>query len=261
MQTAGGVDKHHVIVVGLGVFNSLAGNFHGAYLITQRENCNIQLLAQHLQLLDGGRTVNIGGNQQRTFMFILIDVSNFSNRGGLTGALQTGHHDNRGRLAGHIDGGLLRTHQDGQFLLHNFYNLLSGSKTLQNISAKCALFNGGHKILNNFVADVGFQQSHTHGSHCLVNICLGQLALAGQLLKSVLQFICQAAENCHHLTSFKNSVMFYAFWGSLLPFISWPNSSQAALTSAQLCSASACCKFCNIRRSRRFLAISPNFSS
>ncbi len=125
MQTAGCINQHQIVVVGLGMLHALPGNLHRANLVAQCKNRYFRLLAQHLQLLDSRRPINIAGHQQRPLVLLFEQKGNFSGGSGFTTALQTSHHHNRGRLVLHINPNLLRAHQRGELLLHNFDNLLA----------------------------------------------------------------------------------------------------------------------------------------
>ena len=45
------------------------------------------------------------------------------------------------------------------------------------------------KIFRNFIVDVRFQQGHAHLAHSVLNVLLGQLALAAQLFEYRSQLI------------------------------------------------------------------------
>ena len=98
MEAAGGVQEHHVVAVVPGVFDGLLGNVHGIGL-SHLENGNIQLLAHHLQLGDGGGTVYVAGHQQGALAELAAhQARQLGAVGGFTGALKAHHHHHGGTL-------------------------------------------------------------------------------------------------------------------------------------------------------------------
>ena len=71
MEAAGGVQKHHVVSVLLGVSDGGLGNVYRIGL-AHLEDGQIQLLTHNLQLLDGGGAVDITGGQQGPLSLIHI---------------------------------------------------------------------------------------------------------------------------------------------------------------------------------------------
>ena len=69
MQTAGGVQKHHVMAVLTGVEDGLLRRLHRV-LRSLFKHGNAQLFAADLQLLNGGGTVNVAGRKQRIFVLL-----------------------------------------------------------------------------------------------------------------------------------------------------------------------------------------------
>ena len=183
MQTAGGIQKHHVIAVVSGVLHRFPGDGHGVDL-PHFKHRDVQLLAHHLQLGNGGRTVHVAGRQQRALAELAAhQAGQLRAVGGFTGALQAHHHDHRGPAVGSRDLGVGTAHQFGQFLVDDLDDLLGGCQALQHVAAHAALRHLGHKVLDYLVADVGFQQRQTHLTHAGANIRFRQAALAPQVLE------------------------------------------------------------------------------
>ena len=183
VQTAGGIQKYHVVAVVGGVFHRLPGDGHGVDL-PHFKHGNVQLLAHHLQLVDGGGTVHVAGRQQRT----LAELAAHQTRqlravGGFTGALKAHHHHHGGAAVGGVQPGVGAAHQLGQFLVDDLDDLLGGCQALQHVAAHAALRHLGHEILDHLIADVGLQQSETHLAHTVADVGLCQAALALQALE------------------------------------------------------------------------------
>ena len=97
VQTSRSIQQNNVEAVVLGVFYALFCDLHRVGL-THLENVSACLFADYLQLVDSRRSVYITGNQQRTPVLRDKVLCKLCAVGGLTGTLQTAHHDNARRL-------------------------------------------------------------------------------------------------------------------------------------------------------------------
>ena len=61
------------------------------------EDGDAGLAAEHPELLDGGRTLEVGTDQQRVATLLLEPAGQLGRRGGLARALQAGQQDDRRR--------------------------------------------------------------------------------------------------------------------------------------------------------------------
>ena len=184
MQAAGSIQEHGVVSVVGGVFQRLPGDFHRVAL-AHFKNGYIQLLAHHLQLLDGGGAVHIAGHQQGPLAVLAAhEARQLRAVGGFTGTLQAHHHHNGGALGRGGDAGIAAAHKLGKLLVHDLHDLLGGGQALQHVAAHAALSDLGNEILDHLVADIRLQQRKAHLTQARLDIGLRQTALAPQALKS-----------------------------------------------------------------------------
>ena len=180
MKAAGGIDDQHVAAVAARMLNGLQRGFNGvlrAVLIHRHLN----LLANHLQLLDGGGAVNIARRQKRLFACLLQIVGQLARHGGLTRALKAAKHIN-GRNAGRPrEPRVFRTHQGGHFFINNLDHLLSRGQAFQYLLPYAPLGDPFAKIFDDQIVNVGFQQGDAHLAHALLHGGLRQLAAPRQL--------------------------------------------------------------------------------
>jgi hypothetical protein len=102
-QAAGGVDQQHVEVVRL-AWSSAASAMSRGFCRARREPLGAGLRRHGLQLLDGGRAVDVGRHRQHLLLALLDQVlGQLGGGGGLARALQAGHQDHGGRLGGQVD--------------------------------------------------------------------------------------------------------------------------------------------------------------
>ena len=200
VETSGGVQKDRIKPVVLGVTHRVLGNLHRVYL-PQRKDRNIQLLAYHLQLGDGGGTVHVAGHQQRTLAHLTFQIpGQFRAVGRLARALETHHHNDRGRVGGHVQPLAAAAHECGQLLVDDLDDLLGRCETLQHIRAHSPLRDLRHKVLDHTVAHIRVQKGQADLPHGLLDISLRDAALAPQPPERGVQFFRKALK-CHRIDS------------------------------------------------------------
>ena len=95
LQTTCRINQDIVIMISLGLFQTLTNNLNSWNLCSKSENRNVNLLSQCFQLVNSCGTIDVGRNHQRTsILFFFEFVGKFSSEGCFTSPLQTNHHDN-----------------------------------------------------------------------------------------------------------------------------------------------------------------------
>ena len=99
-QPAGGVDQQHVEIVPLGVVERGPGDVHRLLVAVSWETIRRPACLGHrLELLDGGRAVDVARDGQHLLLALLDQVlGQLGRRRGLARALQAGHQDHGRRL-------------------------------------------------------------------------------------------------------------------------------------------------------------------
>ena len=188
VQTACGIQEYNVISVVRGVFQRLPGDVHRVAL-AHLKNGNVQLLAHHLQLLDGGGAVHVAGHQQGPFAVLAAhETRQLCAVSGFTGALETHHHHHRRSLRRGGKTGVAAAHELGKLLVDDLDDLLGGGQALQHVAAHAAVGDPGDKVLDHLVADVRLQQCQAHLPQAGLDVTLREPALAPQALKGFIQF-------------------------------------------------------------------------
>ena len=189
LQAACRIDDDDIIGMALGIRQSLFGDSHGICALGHGENRQPQLLTHHLQLLDSSRAVDICCHQQGTLALFLQGQAQLAGRSGLAGALQTHHHDDSRRIGAHVDAALGAAHEVGKFLINNLHHYLGRGEGLQDILAHRPLLHGLDEVLDHLEVHIGLKECHAHFTHGFIDIVLRQLAMAPQLLESLLQAV------------------------------------------------------------------------
>ena len=134
-------------------------------------------VADDLQLLDGGGTVDVARGQQRPVAQIFQHKGELCAVSGLTRALETAHHDDRRRV---ICDGKMRfraAHKSRQLLVDDLDDHLRRSEAFHDLCADGALGHGLREVLGNFVVYVRLQESKTHLAHGFLDVAFGQRSL------------------------------------------------------------------------------------
>ncbi len=98
-QPAGGVDDDDVAPEALGLGERRRGDRHRVGRLA--EDGDADLAAEHAELLDGGRALQVGADEQRVAALLLEPAGELGRGGRLAGALQPGEQHDRRRLRPH----------------------------------------------------------------------------------------------------------------------------------------------------------------
>ena len=177
MQTAGGIQDHHVVAVVLRVTDSLLRDLD-RILGTHFKDRHAGFLADDLQLVDRRRAVDIAGDQHGTVILRLEHFGELCRVGGFTGTLQAAHHNDRRRLGSKLQTGVFAAHQGGQLLVDDLDDHLRRGQAFHDVLTDRAFGHGFGEVLGNLVVDVRFEQRQSYLAHCLLDVVLRQLALA-----------------------------------------------------------------------------------
>jgi hypothetical protein len=195
MESTSGINEYHIKEITLCVLHRLCGDKYGGFIVTKRENGNSRSLAEYLQLLDRGGTVNITRYEQRTLALLFIHGSELCGVRSLTRTLQTYHHNDRRRLWRYLELCLASAHYGGKLLVNYFYYLLSGEQRLKNVGADCALGYCFDKFTNYLKIYISLKKRKLYFAHSRANVSLGKLTLALEAFEGGGQFITKTLEH------------------------------------------------------------------
>ena len=215
-QTAGGIDDNRVIQLLLGQRNRIAGHLHritggqagGGDLIAairlhallRRIHRHAGALADHLQLRHRVRTLQVGRHQQRRMTGILEPIAELAGQRGLTGTLQTGEHDDRRRVLGEVQRAVhALTEHAGQLVVDDLDDLLGRVERLGHLGAQRALADTAGEGAHHLKRHVGVEQGAADLADGAVDIRLGKLAFALQVLERIREPVCQRTKRCHNV--------------------------------------------------------------
>ena len=152
-------------------------------------------MAQGLELVNGSRALQVGGNQHGPLALALEVLGQLGRRRRLPGALQARHQDHewRRRRARQRDG--LVTKGDDEFLVDDLDDLLAGRQALHDVATDGALLHPGQEGLHHRNVDIGFEQRQTDFAQGSVDVGLAETAFAAQTSEDVAEAIGESVEH------------------------------------------------------------------
>ena len=148
------------------------------------------LLRHRLELLDGGRPVDVARHGQHLLLALLDQVlGQLGGGGGLAGALQAGHQDHRRRLRRQVDVGDALAHGGGQFAVDDADQRLARLERAQHFLAQRLFLDAGDEVAHHRQRDVGLEQGHAHFAQHVLHVVFGDAGLAAHLLDEAGEFV------------------------------------------------------------------------
>jgi len=138
----------------------------------------VYLPAEDNQLLDGGGSLKVIGNQKRPFAFFEQILAEFSGGGGFAAALESCEEDNCWAGGDEVDSGIDRPHESCELVIYDFYEDLAGMETFYYIGTDGGLLDILAELLYDVVVDIGFQQGLSDITHGIGDIGLGDSSAA-----------------------------------------------------------------------------------
>ena len=215
-ETACGIDDDRVIQLLPGERHGIAGHLHrvsggqarrgngltagGLHALFRRIHRYAGTLADHLQLRHRVRTLQIGRDKQRGMAGILQPIAQLAGERRLTGALKACEHDDRRRILREVQ----RTIHAGaehvsELFVDDLHDLLRRIQRLRNLSAERTLADTAGKGTHHVERHIGVEQRAANLTDRTVDIGLGKLAFALQMLEGIREPVCQRTKCCHNV--------------------------------------------------------------
>ena len=154
------------------------------------------LTAQHPELLDGGRPLQVGADEERVASLPpLVPEGQLAGRGGLAGALQTGqqNHGRRPRRVGQPE--RIAAQDVSQLVVDDLHDLLARSQALREVHPDELLADPRDEIPDDPQVDVRLQQGQPDLPQRLVDVGLAQPAPSAQPAEDRVEAVGQALEH------------------------------------------------------------------
>ena len=193
-EAAGGVDDQHVLAEPTGLLQPFSRN--GDRVGLRRVDGHADLLAQHAQLLDRRRALEVGANEQHVAALRLEPAGQLAAVGGLAGSLEAGHQDDRGRLRVELDAQRLAAERRDQLGVHDLDDLLRRVEDLREIGPDARLADAVDEVAHDDEVHVGLEQRNSDLAQHLVDLGFAQPPAALEPGEDGVESIGEAVEHC-----------------------------------------------------------------
>ena len=190
-QAAGGIDDDHAVALGLRLPDGVLRDLDRILLTVLGVHRHADALAEHFQLLDGGRAERVAGREEHLHAALGLDVQGqLAGERGLTGTVQTRDQHDAG-IPLHIDVLRLRAHELRELVVHDLDHHLLRLHRRQHVRADGLVLHAVAEVLRHLVAHVRVQQGLADVLYGLRHIDLGDLPFTLQYLERPLQSLAQ----------------------------------------------------------------------
>ncbi len=111
--------------------------------------------------------------------------------GGLAGALQASHKNDRGRLRGEFEAGRIFAEHGDELVAHDFDDLFGGRERGEHFGADGLDADVLDEVADDVEVDVGFKQGYAKFAQSFSDVFFSERALAAEGLEGALQFVCE----------------------------------------------------------------------
>ncbi len=184
VQPPGRVEDDDVATLLLRLLDALGDGLNG---VRPREDGDLQLLPELLELIDGRRPLQVGGDEGRRMPFLAEEQRELGGRSRLARALEAGEQDHGRRPPGEGDLGASAPHQVGQLVVDDLHDLLARGEALRQLQAERARLHARHEVLDDLEVDVRLEQRETDLAHRFRDRFLVELAAPADLAESALE--------------------------------------------------------------------------
>ena len=195
VQPAGGVDDDDVAAGVAGLGHRAAGPRHRVEVAGRVEHPHAGLLADDRQLLDGGGTADVGGDDDRMPALTGQHQRQLAGGGGLARALQAEHQDHARVLRGLHQAALGIAEQRQQLVADDLDDLLRRRQAALHRLVVGAIAHPIDERLDDLQVDVGLEQRGADVAQHALGRLGGEADIAPQRLEDVLEPGAQGVEH------------------------------------------------------------------
>src|SRR5881628_3931183 len=141
-----------------------------------REDRDFDLLPELFELVHSGGALDVGGNQERLALVLVLDEEGkLPAGGGFPASLKACHQDHRGVPRLVVDSRINGSHQPRHFLIDDVDELLTGVHALQDLLSQSFDLHPGEEILHHVKRHVGLKERDPDFPQRFANVALGDL--------------------------------------------------------------------------------------
>jgi hypothetical protein len=193
VEAAGGVEDDDVPAILLGELDGVAADLDGIFVFALGVDGGVGLLAEGVELVDGGGALQVGGDEEGVFAFGFEVKGELADGGGFSGTLEAAEHEDGG-AGGNVEdargGGDgvavfikldIVAHEADELVVDDFDHLLAGLDGGEDFGTDGFLGDVGDKGVDDVVVDVGFEEGGADFLHGFADIGFGDFAFAGKV--------------------------------------------------------------------------------
>jgi hypothetical protein len=161
-----------------------------------RVDRDLDLGAEDAQLLDGGGALDVGGDHQRPLAVLVAEELGELRAGrGLARALETGEEDDRRTVLGELEARVLRPEEIDELPVEGVDELRGGVDARDALLADDARADARREVLDDLEVDVGLEERGADLPQTLLDVRVGELALAAQEAEGGREALSQGLEH------------------------------------------------------------------
>ena len=197
LEPARGVDDHDVLAEARGFLERALGHRHRVLgsVVGLGPDRHVEPPTEHAQLLDRGRPLQVGGNEQHLRTLALELTRELARGSRLAGTLEPGEHHDRRRLRAHRELACGSAERRDELLVHDLDDLLRGAEALLHLGAVRALLHPADEALDDLDVHVGFEEGQPDLAGDLVDVLLVEPAAAAQAREDPVESVGQCVEH------------------------------------------------------------------
>ncbi len=123
---------------------------------------HIDLLAEHLELFDGGRALEVARGQHGSPALAGQAGCQLGSRRGLARSLQPNHEDHAGQRGAELDLRAAVAQKVRELVMHDLDELLAGLDSLDHRLSESPLLNARQELARDLIVDVRLEKHPTH---------------------------------------------------------------------------------------------------
>ena len=199
-EPAGGIEQHHVIAAEPRRLLGAGGDLHRRLAFDDRQRVDVDLLAEHGELLHRRRPAGVErGHQHLALETVGEALGDLGGGRGFARALQADHHDDDRRRRVEIDRLRVRSQSLDQLVVHDLHDHLAGRDRLDHVDADRALLHLLGEAARDVERHVGLEQRAPHFAQRRLDIGFRQRAAPGQPVEDAVQPFGEIVEHQKHL--------------------------------------------------------------
>ena len=145
-------------------------------------------LGDDFELLAGGGAVDVDGDEQGAVAALFEPGGELAGGGGFAGALQAGHEDDGGGLGGEFEAGGVGAEGGDELVADDFDDLLGGGEGGGDFGAEGLGADVFDEVAGDVEVDVGLEEGDADLAEGVVDVLVGEGALAAEGLEGALEF-------------------------------------------------------------------------